>query len=67
MVTFTNDGPTQQNVSATITDDSVANENNEMVNVRLMIVSASADVIPGAFTSTMVTIVDNDCKSATIK
>ena len=67
MVTFTDDGVREKNVSALIVDDTIALEAIEMVNVRLTIVSPPSGVSPGTFQDTLVTVVDDDRKSATVK
>ena len=61
-VTFTAGGPKEQNVSAAIINDVIALEDDEIVTVNLIIISPTSGVNPGRFTSTVVTIVDNDCK-----
>ena len=66
-VTFTAGGPTEQNVSTTIVNDVIALEDDEIVTVDLTIDSPATGVSFGVFTQTVVTIVDNDGKSAIVK
>ena len=59
-VTFTADGLTEQTVSATIPNDMIAPENDEIVNVSLTIVSPASGVNLGQYQTTLVTIVYDD-------
>ena len=53
-------------VSASLINDRVAFEDDEIVMVDLSVVSSPFNVSLGAFPTTVVTIVDDDCKSASI-
>ena len=53
-------------VSASIINDTVAFEDDEMVMVHLTVGWSSFNMSLGAFPTTVVTIVDDDCKSAPI-
>ena len=64
-ITFTAGGSKEQTVSALIINDQIAFEDDEVVPVGLTIISPSTGVNLGAFPTTVVTIVDNDRKSAT--
>ena len=57
---------TVQTVSAAIIDDELALEDDKLVHIDLIIASPRGIVSLGVFPTTVVTIVDNDCKSATI-
>ena len=67
IVTFTAGGPTEQTVSADIRDDMIALENDEIVNVSLTIVSPASGVNLGYFPTTVVSIVDDDCKFSMVR
>ena len=66
-VVFRASGPTQQIVSAFIVNDTIALEADEVVSVDLTIVSPSSGVTFGPFSSTVVTITDDDRKSCALK
>ena len=61
-ITFTADGPKKKSVSADIVNDEVALEDDELVSVVLDIVSPTSGVHFGSFQTTVVTIIDDDCK-----
>ena len=63
-VILTAGGPTEQTISAVIVDDTIAFEDDEVVTVGLTIISPPMGVNLGVFPTTVVTIVDNDGKSA---
>ena len=65
-ITFTAGGPTEHTVSATIVNDMIAFEEDEVVTVDLTIINPIPDVYLGSFPTTVLTIVDNDGKPATV-
>ena len=67
LATFPVDTVKQLTVSAVIIDDDVAFEDDEVVYVHLTIDSPPFNVSLGAFPTTVVNIVDSDCKLATVK
>ena len=67
MVTFTASGPKEQTVTATIPNDMIALEDDELVNVHLSIVSPASGVSLGSVQTTVVTIVDDDCKFSIVR
>ena len=66
-VRFTPDGPKEQTVSAMISNDDIALEDNEEVNVTLNVLSPSSGVMLGDFPTTLVTIVNDDCKFSIVR
>ena len=65
-VKFIAGGSKHQTVSKSIINDVVALEDNELVNVSLIIQSPASGVILGQFPTTLVTIVDDDCKFSNV-
>ena len=63
-VTFTPGGPTELIVSATIINDMIAFEDDEVVTVNLTIVSPITGLSLGSFPTTVVIIVDDESKFA---
>ena len=59
---FTPNGPYAQNASVRIINDMIALEENETISVRLVFLSTTSGVSLGHFPTTVVEIVDNDCK-----
>ena len=60
-VSFTVDGPKELSVSATIPDDIIAFEDDELVNVHLTIIDSDASGVNlGSINTTTVAIVDDD-------
>ena len=64
VVLFAAGDPTEQTVSVTIPNDLIALENDELVNVNLTIICPASGVTFGQFSTTLVTIVDDDRKFA---
>ena len=59
---FTPGGHFAQNASTEIINDVIALEANEAVNLQLVFLSATFGVSLGHFPTTLVEIVDDDCK-----
>lgn len=65
--TFTPCGPKEKNFTANVTVDSIALEANEIVNVTLTIDPSVPGVTYAPISSTIVTIIDDECKFSTTR